>query len=317
MKKVVLLTHNDLDALGCILNLSTRLDFTNIFYTNYANIAQIVKDVLTYAKQNDVMNLVIADVSFSDSKQLLKQLYSYFKTIVFIDHHLYPDGYFNEFPNMFIKHDISKCATKLCAEYCNSEGIPKLALLNDIINAYDIWKIDSKYFNFAQSLNDYFFYFKSKHPEMGENSILELADLLAENDYTLPQDFKKVTDEIKEYNENIYKQYQDHNLIKRSNSGAKITLIFGFDCFNYAMIKEMDNGQDFVIGIAFGIFKVRINQKAKYSKFFKNELRKQLTGTENTGHMDAFTYRLKGSPSLENIINECQKITSLINSITL
>ena len=78
----------------------------------------------------------------------------------------------------------------------------------------------------------------------------------------------------------------------------------------------MKTGKDFVINAtSFGIMKIRINQRANITSEMKNKLRLELTGTEDIGHENCFTYKMKNAISFENIMNEMKYIVNHINSI--
>ena len=48
-----LLTHNDLDAIGCILNLEQKVKFTNIYSTGYYDFDVVVNDILFNCKDDN------------------------------------------------------------------------------------------------------------------------------------------------------------------------------------------------------------------------------------------------------------------------
>jgi oligoribonuclease NrnB/cAMP/cGMP phosphodiesterase (DHH superfamily) len=304
--ELIIFTHNDLDAITCALNIEYKMPSIakKYFYTNYQNIHEIVTKIEKYISEHNNTHLLITDVSFSDNKSALRQLYK-MAQCTFIDHHLYPDGFWDEFPNMKVRHDVTKCAAKLCNEYFGNKGknsnLDKLTFLCDV---YDIWQTKSPAFDIAQDLNNYFWQFDFE----------SLRDRIIENNYDLPSDFKDVVTKVKANANASIMSFEERKLIQRNGD---VAIAFVNDYFNEIMIKEMKNGKNIVIGATgYGIIKVRIKEGSKYSKAAKNSLRLALTGTENIGHENAFTYKIKSHPNFKNILIEIEKITRLINELT-
>ena len=304
--ELIVFTHNDLDALGCSLNIEFK--FPNVqkkyFYTNYANIDQRVEEIESHMKENGNKHIMIADVSFSDNKDALRKLYN-LGNCTHIDHHLYPDGFWDEFPNMKVQWDKSRCATLICNEYFGNAGKnDRLDKLTRIIDVYDLWQTEEREFDLAQDFNNYFWTY----------DISLLTEKIVENDFKLPDDFVEVTTNIRNHKNEQIKKYHEQKMIQRA---GKMTICFFSDCFNPVMIDEMRNGQDVLIGVdSYGIIKVRIRQDSPLTPDDKKLMREKLTGTSDIGHMDAFTYKYKGSQSFDNLMNEVQKIITIYNEIT-
>lgn len=300
--ELLVFTHNDLDAIGCMLNLEFK--FPNVkkkyFHTNYANIVDLTDQILEHQKQNGNTHLVMPDVSFSDNKESLRRLYNAFPHITHIDHHLYPEGFWDEFPNMKVVWDKSKCATKLCNEYFGNKGQnSNLDKLSTIIDVYDLWQVKHPAFDFAQDLNEYFWKY----------DIATLCKDIVEADYNLPSNFASVVNSIHEACEEAIRGYKQRKLIYKS---GEITIAFVHEWFNQILIREMKEGQNFVIGAnQYGIIKVRISENAPYTDAQKTKLREILTGNPDIGHMNAFTYKVK-NVSFENIIQEIQHVVKAI-----
>ena len=304
--ELIVFTHNDLDALGCMLNIEYK--FPNVpkkyFHTNYANIVDLTDQILAYQQVNGNTHIVMPDVSFSDNKESLRRIYNAFPHCTHIDHHLYADGFWDEFPNMKVVWDKTKCATKLCNEYLGNKGQNlNLDKLTYIIDVYDLWQVKNEHFDIAQDLNEYFW----------RNETVGLCDVIVKNDFKLPNNYHDSINQIhKEFTDAIV-SYERRNLIHRA---GEITVAFVQDWFNQILIKEMKNGQNFVIGVnPFGIVKVRINQDAPYNADHLNQLRLELTGTENIGHMHAFTYKVAGNVNFDSIMAEIKKVTSTIQKV--
>lgn len=305
MKELIVFTHNDLDALGCMLNLEFKFPDVpkKYYFTNYSNIVELTDEILAYQKVQGNTHIVMPDVSFADNKESIRRIYEAFDHVTHIDHHLYPDGFWDEFPNMKVVYDKSKCATAICNEYLGNKGQnSNLDKLTFIIDIYDMWRVESPHFNIAQDLNEYFWKFGTT----------DLCDTIIQNDYKLPGNYVEGVNQIHEEFNAALADYEQRGMIMRS---GQITLAFVKEWFNQILIKEMNAGKNFVIGInSWGLFKIRIKQDAPYTDEQLNKLRLQLTGTETTGHMHAFTYKIDGK-GLDAIMAEAQKVTECINNL--
>lgn len=303
--ELIVFTHNDLDALGCALNLEYKWPTIpkKYFHTNYANIDQRVDEIEAYIKENGNTHIVIPDVSFSDNKDSLRRLYNLGKC-THIDHHLYPEGFWDEFPNMKVVWDKSKCATKLCNEYLGNTGKNVgLDKLTYIIDVYDLWQTNNEAFDFSQDLNEYFW----------KNDIAYLCNEIVANDFKLPQNFNQVVSNIRHTYEEAIENYEKRKLIYRADD---ITIAFINDWFNQVLVRDMKNGQNIVVGAnSYGIIRIRIKAEAPYTDAQKNALRLELTGTENIGHMNAFTYKMKDAISFNHVIKEVEKIVGTIQKL--
>jgi oligoribonuclease NrnB/cAMP/cGMP phosphodiesterase (DHH superfamily) len=300
--ELIVFTHNDLDALGCMLNIEYRMPSIHkkYFYTNYNNISKKVDEIEEYIKDRTDIHILIPDVSFSTGKDELRRLYNLGKCTV-IDHHLYPDEFWDEFPNMKVIHSTEKSATLLCNEYFGNTGkninLDKLTALIDI---YDLWKIKNPHFNSAQDLNEYFWKYDIEY----------LCNEIIQNEYKLPKNFLSLIDTIHTNYNAALEKFEKRNLIHRS---GELTICFVDEWFNQILIKEMKEGKNFVIcANSRGIIKIRINESAPYSVDVKNKIRIDLIGTSYIGHMNAFSYKMKNPISFDNLMEEIEKVVKII-----
>jgi len=306
-KEVIVFTHNDLDALGSMLNIEFALP--NIkkkyWYTNYSNIPQIVKEIESYCAVHNVEHILIPDVSFSDNKEHLKHLYDIAK-ITHIDHHMYPENFWDEFPNMRVMWDKSKCATLICNEYLGNTGqSSNLDKLSKIIDIYDIWQDQHPAFDVAQSVNDYFW--------NAHGDIEWLMNEIVKSNYDLPADFNSVISALYIQKDKEIAEYEEKKLIQRAGD---ITFLFGNAWYNHILINEHRSGKMFFICINdYGIVRVRINQKAPVTLEQLRELRKVVAGNPDIGHSHAFTYKYAGAPSWDNTLKEAQKLSQAIQTV--
>jgi oligoribonuclease NrnB/cAMP/cGMP phosphodiesterase (DHH superfamily) len=304
--ELVVMTHNDLDALGSMLNLEYALPGVpkKFYHTNYSNINEIVDEIEEYIKRNGNTHIICPDVSFSDNKGALERLYN-LANVVHIDHHMYPDGFWDVFPDMKVSWDKTKSATLLTNEYFKNTGKnANLDKLTYLIDVYDLWQKDSPHFGVSQDLNEYFW----------ACGIEWLFNEIVKNDYTLPSNFTNVVQNIRKECATAIASFEERKLIQRA---GEITFCFVDSWFNQIMLKEMAEGKNFVIGItSYGIVKIRIREEAPYTEAQKQELRLELTGNDNIGHLNAFTYKIfKQDVKFDDIMEEVQKITKLLERI--
>ena len=302
--ELIVFTHNDADAAGSILNIEYKMPHIKkkYFYTNYGDIDKQVQAIEDYVKQHGNKYCLMADVSWSTSPDGLHKMCSLFEKITLIDHHLYQDGFFDNYPKLKVHWDKSKSATLLTYEYFNNDN-QNLKKLSELIDVYDLWQVKHPDFYASQDLNDFFW-------EIGREKFIN--DCI-NSGYSLPHYYNAVVADLQNrYNEAIAK-FENRKLIQRSE---KITLAFVDEWFNQILIKEMKNGKDFVINATtFGIFKIRISVFANISSEQKDLLRLALCGTKDIGHENCFTYKMKQQVSFENIMKELKHITEQINRI--
>lgn len=306
-EELIVFTHNDLDALGCMLNIEYK--WPNVkkkyFHTNYANIPQIVDDIEMYVQKYGHKHILIPDVSFATDKPSLQRLYEIPGVhITHIDHHLYPDGFWDEFPNMKVVWDKSKCATLLCNEYFGNKGQnANLDKLSYIIDIYDIWQYKSPHFGVAQDLNNYFW----------KCGIEWLLNEIVSNNYKLPNNYIPTVNAFNHKAQEHIDKLESKNLIMRS---GEMTIAFTNDYFNQILVKEMDEGKQVVIGVNdYGIVKIRLHQETTLTVDQINQIRLETTGEANTGHLHAFTYKMAKQPTWENIMYEIERVAKVFEKV--
>lgn len=302
--ELIVFSHQDLDMSGSVLNIEYKMP--NIkkkyFYTNYGDIKQRVDDIEEYVKQHGNTHCLMTDISWSTNPDELHRICSLFSKITLIDHHLYPNEFFEAYPKLKVHWDKSKSATLLTYEYLKNANSDLLAL-SKLIDVYDLWQDTHPDFSEAQDLNEFFW-------EIGKEKFIN--DCISSG-YKLPHYYNSVVSDIrKKYTEEIDK-YENRKLIHRAD---KITVAFVDTWFNQILLKEMKEGKDFVINaMSYGIFKIRINAAASITSEQKNALRLSLCGTADIGHENAFTFKMKDSVSFENIMKQIKFIISEINRI--
>lgn len=317
---IMIFTHNDLDALGCLLVINEKFpdEFFNkhISHTNYQDISTITTIIINQCKVIKPKLMIITDVSFSTSKDELTRLYQYCIEnnipIIYLDHHLYPSDFFEDFPKMKTFWDKKKCASKICLD----TFLPELSKDNNLykllhlIDVYDIWQDQHKMFPLSQKLNDYFW-----HRIGRATSIIKLSQELKLLNFNLPSNFIQVTNDIKkEINDHLLK-VDISGLIHR-NTSQKVSLYFSNYHFNPFMIKEHEDGQIFVINICnWGLIKVRVNQHNDINETTLDNIRYKCTGTVDIGHAHAFTWKSDldfANNAPESLAKEAKRICQII-----
>jgi hypothetical protein len=289
--------HNDLDAIGCEMCIDEMpFKVNKKFYTNYSDFEEKVDEIINYSFATRDDELLIADLSFAERPDTLQKLTTHFKSVLHIDHHQYPDEFFERIIGKNYKHkiDINRCAAKICYDLfgLNNEN---LKVLCSIIDSYDRWVVNSPYFKKGQQLNKYFWNVEWDHFKEFKNGV--------------PEDYTKVVSEIEETEKREIAELKEKGFIVRAKSGPKITFVFGWKHFNPILISEMEEGQDFVIGVYKNIYKVRIKAGVLNHEQCR-ELQMLLTGNV-TGHDNAFTF-----VTTEKMELECQIIAEAINTVS-
>lgn len=311
--RAVTLTHNDFDGLGCLLMLMIKFKPEAHFFTNYYDFDKAVNQVIKYKHENNADTLLIADLSFSDHPQLLEKLNFVFGGNVFlVDHHMYPDGFWDNFKFKRII-DTSRCATrilfedlKLNADIEDPDFRERTTKFVKTIDTWDRWCDTDPGFEDAMYSNELFLNLKTDNA-----SIIQIARDLIGHHYGIfgaLESFKKCYDDG-------YKTHCDklkaNNMLWRL---PNVTFVFSWDYLPKVIANEYSLGQSIVVAINNGIFKVRIDQHSGWTEDQINTLRRHLTGMDAFCHLHAFTYKIDGlTPS--GLANECKKITEVINSL--
>lgn len=299
--ELIVFTHCDLDMAGSVLCIEKYIP--NIrkkyFYTNYSDIKKRVDEIENYIKQHGNTHCLMTDISWSTHPDDLHHICSLFEKITLIDHHLYPNGFFDNYPKLKVYHDKSKSGALLTYEYFKLND-SNLKSIIDIIDVYDLWQSEHRDFEKSQDLNRFFW-------EVGREKFIE--DIINSN-YKLPSYYENTVNKIRvKFTEDIEK-YEKRKLIHRTDS---ITIVFTNDWFNEILIKEMSDGRDFVINVTtYGVFKIRINNNSGISDDIKNKIRFKLTGNTDIGHMNAFPFKMSLPISFENIMSEIKRVINII-----
>lgn len=305
--ELIVFSHNDLDMSLSVINIEYKMPGIKkkYFYTNYGDIDKQVQDIEDYVQKHGNKYCLMTDISWSTNPEALHKMCSMFEKITLIDHHLYPDGFFLDYPKLKVHYDKSKSASLLTYEYFkNNESLNEdLKYITVLADVYDLWQVKHPLFDKSQDLNEFFW-------EIGREKFIN--DCI-NSGFKLPYYYGTVVQDIqKKYTEEIAK-FENRKLIHRS---GKITVAFVDSWFNQILVKEMKEGKDFVINAtSFGIFKIRISEDAQITSEQKDLLRISMCGTKDIGHANAYSYKMADPVSFENIMKQIKFIVSEINRI--
>lgn len=310
----VVLTHNDGDALGCVAILEETIKPKRYFYTNYADLDKQLQNVIDYVKLYKIYNVTIPDVSLSGNRDKLLELIRELKKInpnyklQIFDHHLYPENYWNGV-QAEIYHQYDKCACKILFNYYSKKyNLFDLIPLIDILNIFDIWDKENPKFIEALILNEFFLNFRGTTV----TRIVDFYYLLKSNhfeyNFVMGNYKKELLSEFEKYKTDALSR----GLMQRSKNGVPITIITSWDYFNFFVYSEHKNKQDVVVGIKYGVFRVRVRKDA-FSEQALNNIRQELCGTTDIGHSLAFSYKIKNFTNSEDIIAEIKHLTKVFN----
>jgi len=277
------------------------------FHTNYKNIEEITYNVIDSLQKHLPGLLIISDISFSDNrKELLKLINTSKRTntkILFLDHHVYSDGFFNDLDINYV-HDINRSATKITNDYFKNSN-KNLDKLTNLIDIFDIWKINEDDINEAVLLNEFFWKYVNKH------SIYDLMILIKNNDYKLPDNYEIIKSEIERESLKYIESLENKNLIHRDGF---TTISFMDEYITEFSIKEFNKNTEVILIVhSYGVIRVRFNTISNLTDEFKLEVKKELN-SENKGHLNAFPIEVKNS-SFTNIMNEVKRIIDIINKV--
>lgn len=290
---MIVLTHNDLDAVGCEICIRRVAKVDKVFYEDYITLKQTVQEIVEYSKINNIDSIIVADISFSETPNLLQQLLNRFKTVIHIDHHSYPEG-FKVSPKYTFKQivDPKRCACKICYDVFKIND-KHLRDLTDVIDSFDRFVIDSPLFKQGVEMNEYFW-------KYGYQSFLrEFKD-------SYPKNYES---EIKIINEDVSKgllEQEQKGLILRN---GKTSIKFGMDYFIESQLGEFDNGQKGFLCVTPSTIKIRLNQKS-FTEDQANKLRLKLIDIV-IGHPYAFTAGTKKDQ--KELFEELKRMSTIIN----
>jgi len=302
---MIIFTHNDLDAISCMLNIHIATNKMPVtFHTNYKNIEEKTYEIIDYIDKHQVSKIYILDISFSQNKHNLISILKKNIPVIFLDHHTYEPGYFESllnFKNFKYVHDISKSAGLITYEYFHNVNKSKaLDVFTSISDTYDLWQVKKPNFDEALQLNNYFW----------TVGIDWMFNEMINNNYKLPNNFKSTNDKYlidrKKGLESLYNK-------KLIRSDGTTSIVFADQWFTEALLSEFDKGSKVVIiANSYGIMRIRFNAQLDIDDKIWKAIKNDILGTENIGHLHAFSLKIEKN-GFEEIMEKIQELVSIIN----
>jgi len=225
-----LLTHNDLDGYGCRFVLEDKYKFESVIHTSYDDCFDNLK-ALKETKTED-KTLFITDLNFKkdDLKAMIELLKDGWK-ISYFDHHKYEEKELQVFEKLKEKYDFkyiidtSFCATKILGNVFKPQN-ENLRNLIDIIDTYDVWRLESPLWNKAFAINNIFY-------NVGENVFYKKVK---ENNYKIPEKFKRDYKEYLKRKDEYFKRMEKEGRISIADKVA----LFIMDSYEFSSFVQFD-----------------------------------------------------------------------------
>ena len=210
MNERFLLSHNDMDGAGCALVLETKFQFDSVTHSRYIDIIDNLKiideNITVHTKSVFITDLMFKDDAFIELFRLAMNHPNV--KFIYIDHHSYADkelellNKFKKMENSIVIHDESKCATKLCFEFINSDDEDLYRFVR-FVNAYDIYLEEQPEFRVGFLLNNIFWSIKMNGFKFA----------MHKNNFKIPKSFITLNEELIEKKNKKFKQLEEQGLI--------------------------------------------------------------------------------------------------------
>jgi len=168
-EQVINISHSDLDGISCSLLLRKR--YQDVHYLNISY-NKINETLLYYYKELSNIKCTkfyVTDLNFElDDLLLLYKIIKKYNKIQFyyIDHHNYDKKKTLVLSKIqeiaIVLWDETKSATLAVYEHLDLKVSKQIQLYVNIVNAYDLYLTDSKYFSIGLDLNNYFWFKRQK-----------------------------------------------------------------------------------------------------------------------------------------------------------
>jgi hypothetical protein len=160
-KKVLSLSHNDLDGISCQMLLLDFVKSPLLYQCDYMGTLEQLKFIKIYMHEFDIL-LVTDLVLTEDVHSYVEQLSVIYPklTIIWIDHHFQSVSQgISKSNNIKIIVDTEQSATKILWDMLSGGVVPEYVAA---VNAFDIWLTEDKYFNMGMMYNSLFWNYKGK-----------------------------------------------------------------------------------------------------------------------------------------------------------
>lgn len=303
------LSHNDLDGYGSQFPIRVTHIDVNYYNIGYDEIAETLTGIDNHDYPKGTQ-LFVTDLNFSkdNAKQLIDMADRF--DIVYIDHHLYDDEILEMFKNSSIEfvHDTSKSATLLSYEYFIKDDTilnvcdEQFEHLIQCINAYDIWLLDSPFWDEGFKLNNVFWDMTANSFNSHViNSGFEITDYISNRG-------NELSSNAKQYFDIIPKVVNDKGIMTMADSYMSFTQFLLPD-YNYYM-----NVTSYKT-LSFRTKDLEENVALK----FKNDLCDYALTLDNVissgGHMNAFGITINKQMTEEQHRTLVQKLFNKFNEL--
>lgn len=305
-------SHNDLDGISCSLLLK-HVSFTECINIGYDKIQETLEFFNTELHNRSCKTFYVTDLNFKLEELIF--LYKMMKNhpkikFVYIDHHDYNKKQhivikkMNELPNADAIHNIEKSATLLTFEHLKINN-SKIELYVQIVNAYDIWLVQSKYHKLGLDLNNYFWFLKAK------SFSYEFKNFNLKN-----KRFRDKAEQIRDNSKEHFLSLEEKGLCFVENG---IRLIFTDDYLG--MINTYYKEDVIIIGTSYGRISVRIDERIDevQANTFKNTVVQSIENSQyfisGGGHNHAFglTFSEEVKNNYEVMLDLLKHVFKVIN----
>jgi len=210
--KILSISHYDLDGFGCQLSILEKFKNHQVTLDN-CGYGKIIDTIKKY-DFNDYDLVFITDLNFNEEQQkfLKEKVKNYNGKFVYIDHHLYDTKKYLDFDKIII--DTTKSASLKTFEILKIEN-EKLKKLIEIIDIYDLWKVDNPKFKFANYFNTYFW---------------KYSDTFIYRMQKINYDISLLKDELKQIYKEVKNYFKNNKLIFQFKN---VLVTYSFDYVNH------------------------------------------------------------------------------------
>lgn len=238
---VMSLSHNDLDGIGCQIVINEYYkNVTNIncSYNDTLEILQNIKKTLHSYDTLIVSDLILTE-ELSDYLDVVSSTFNNL-TILWIDHHYQTEQSIRD-NNINYIFDTTQSSTQLLAKHYNLEST-----FTKSVNAFDVWDVESEYFNDGMKYNSLFWNYRLKSFYLQFRKNQQFTNVH-------DKDYSRMLKQKDKY----FDELESRGLVLREEN---IVMIFGDSFQNWTQLQY--EGFHFNIQVfSFGKILIKINKK--------------------------------------------------------